>query len=165
MELEHETKNDFKVNCAVGTPEFYFVGLENNRVLCFATYGHEVVQTVLTKRTPISMTILDNRLCIVGLKNHAYTSINYRNEFKQIGMTWNMGNDWSQVYTNAKNNGFYRVWQQENMTFASLEKAGTGSNPKSVEFQWQTDHVVNKDMHILGEIDDNHLLFYSFTDR
>ena len=110
MEMEHESKNDMKVNCAVGTPEFYFVGLEQNRVLVFSTYGHDLVKTVLTKRAPISMTILDNRLCIVGLRNHAYTSINYRNEFKQVGMTWNMGNDWSQVYTNQKNNGFYRVW-------------------------------------------------------
>ena len=82
MELEHEVENTLKVNCAIGAPEFYFVGLENNRVLVFSTYGHALVKTVITKRSPISMTVLDNRLCVVGLKNHAFTSINYRDEFK-----------------------------------------------------------------------------------
>ena len=64
----------------------------------------------MTKRAPISMTILDKRLCVVGLRRHAFTSINFANEFKQVGMTWNQGSDWIQLYTNQENSGFYRVW-------------------------------------------------------
>ena len=62
--------------------------------LVFSHKTHELVKTVLTKRAPISMAIVDNRLCVVGLRKHAYTSINFLNDFKQVGMTWNHGNDW-----------------------------------------------------------------------
>ena len=51
------------------------------------------------------------------------------------------------------------------MAFARLGKKGCQKNPlTSVEIDWQTEHVVKKDMHILGEIDDRQLLFYSFGD-
>ena len=56
------------------------------------------------------MTILDKRLCVVGLRKHAFASINFAAEFKQVGMTWNQGSDWIQLYTNQENSGFYRVW-------------------------------------------------------
>ena len=51
------------------------------------------------------------------------------------------------------------------MAFAQLGKKGCKKNPlTSVEIEWQTEHVVKKDMHIYGEIDDRQLLFYSFGD-
>jgi hypothetical protein len=34
-----------------------------------------------------------------------------------------------------------------------------------VEFQWQNDHVVACDMMILGEIDSDNLLYYSYDDK
>ena len=41
------------------------------------------------------------------------------------------------------------------MAFAKLGKKGCQKNPlTTVEIDWQTEHVVKKDMHILGEIDD-----------
>ena len=82
------------------------------------------------------MTILDKRLCVVGLRKHAFTSINFAAEFKQVGMTWNQGSDWIQLYTNQENSGFYRVWQRENMTFAMLGQYGNGADFRKVEFQW-----------------------------
>ena len=82
--------------------QYYFVGLENCEVLVFLSYGHNLVRKIQTKRAPISMCLLDSRLVVVGLKNHAFTVINYKDHnFKQVGMTWNSGgNDWSQVFTN-----------------------------------------------------------------
>ena len=71
------------------------------------------------------MTILDKRLCIVGMKNHAFTAINFKNQMKMTGTTWNGdNNDWIQVYTNMENNGFYRVWEKENMTLTTLVNSG-----------------------------------------
>ena len=165
MTMERETQNEENVNCAIGSMQYYFVGLENCEVLVFLSYGHNLVRKIQTKRAPISMCLLDSRLVVVGLKNHAFTVINYKDHnFKQVGMTWNSGgNDWSQVFTNRQNNGFFRVWQYGNMAFAKLGKQS--KNPlSSVEIEWQTEHVVKKDMHIYGEIDDRQLLFYSFGD-
>ena len=120
MQILKEHPNQFEVNCAAGSDDYYFVGLENNRILIFSNHSHEIIKTVMTKRAPISMTILDKRLCVVGLRKHAYTSINFLNDFKQQGMTWNQGNDWVQLHTNQENSGFFRVWQRENMTYATL---------------------------------------------
>ena len=120
MRIIKEHSNQFQVNCAASCDDYYFVGLENNRILVFSMHSHEEIKTIMTKRAPISMTILDKRLCVVGLRKHAYTSINFLNDFKQQGMTWNQGNDWVQLYTNQENSGFYRVWQRENMTYATL---------------------------------------------
>ena len=100
MQVLKEHPNQFEVNCAAGSDDYYFVGLENNRILIFSMHSHEVIKTVMTKRAPISMTIVDKRLCVVGLRKHAYTSINFLNDFKQVGMTWNQGNDWVQLHTN-----------------------------------------------------------------
>lgn len=65
------------------------------------------------------------------------------------------------MFSNRHNNGFFRVWQKENMAFAKLVHS---SDPDKVDFEWMTEHVVKKDMHILGEIDDEKILFYSFGD-
>ena len=165
MQVVKEHPNEFKVNCAAGCNDYYFVGLENNRILVFSSHSHDLMKSVLTKRPPISMTIVDKRLCVVGLRNHAYTSINFADDFKQVGMTWNHGNDWVQVYTNQENSGFYRVWQRENMTYATLSQFGNGADYRKVEFQWQNDHVVACDMLILGEVDADNLLYYSYDDK
>ena len=79
MTMEQETKNEEIVNCAVGTMQYYFVGLESCEVLVFLSYGNNLVRRLTTKRAPISMSLLDNRLVVVGLKNHAFTVINYKN--------------------------------------------------------------------------------------
>lgn len=110
MQIVKEHENDVQVNCAAGSDDYYFVGLENNRILVYSTHGHELRRTLMTKRPPISMAIVDKRLCVVGLRKHAYTSINFLNDFKQVGMTWNQGSDWVQLHTNQENNGFFRVW-------------------------------------------------------
>ena len=89
MQVVKEHANEFGVNCASGCADYYFVGLENNRILIFSSHSHDLVKTVMTRRPPISMTIVDKRLCVVGCRNHAYTSINFLNDFKQVGMTWN----------------------------------------------------------------------------
>ena len=112
------------------------------------------------------MTIVDKRLCVVGLRQHAYTSINFTNDFKQVGMTWNQGNDWVQLYTNSEDNGFYRVWERENLAYAKLKQFGANSiYENKVEFMWQNDHVVACDMLVLGEIDADQLLYYSYEDK
>ena len=81
-------------------------------------------------------------------------------------MTWNQGNDWVQLHTNSENNGFYRVWQRENLAYAKLKQFGANStDTRKVEFQWQNDHVVACDMLILGEIDTDQLLYYSYDDK
>ena len=134
MRIIKEHSNQFQVNCAASCDDYYFVGLENNRILVFSMHSHEEIKTIMTKRAPISMTILDKRLCVVGLRKHAYTSINFLNDFKQQGMTWNQGNDWVQLYTNQENSGFYRVWQRENMTYATLAQFGNAADFRKVEF-------------------------------
>ena len=48
------------------------------------------------------------------------------------------------------------------MTIAKLLPS---TDPKRVEFEWQNDHVVKKDMTILGELDEQQVLFYSYTDK
>ena len=110
MQIVKEIANQFQVNCATGYNDYYFIGLESNRVLIFSSHTHELLKTVMTRRPPISMTIVDKRLCVVGLRQHAFTAINFMNDFKSHGMTWNQGNDWIQLHTNSENNGFYRVW-------------------------------------------------------
>jgi len=96
MEVIHrwENSNKERIMCAVGAKEFYFVGTDKNKVLVFDTQTNELVNTVLTRRTPISMTLLNKRVCVVGCADHAFTAINFKNNFKQTRMTWNMGNDW-----------------------------------------------------------------------
>ena len=89
MQVVKEHANEFQVNCAAGSNDYYFVGLENNRILVFSSHSHDLVKTIMTRRAPISMTIVDKRLCVVGLRQHAYTTINFLNDFKQAGMTWN----------------------------------------------------------------------------
>ena len=118
----------------------------------------------MTRRAPISMCIVDKRLCVVGCRNHAFTSINFKTgDFKTSGMTWNKGSDWCQVLTNQENNGFFRVWQRENFTFAMLKRFGPGTDPQEqVDFKWENDHVVKGDMHLLGEIDKDKILVYSY---
>ena len=88
----------------------------------------------MTRRAPISMAIVDKRLCVVGLRQHAFTAINFLNNFKTHGMTWNQGNDWIQLVTNSENSGFYRVWQRENLTFAKLTSFGNGADYRKVDF-------------------------------
>ena len=82
MTILKEHANQFQVNCSASCNDYYFVGLENNRILIFSMHSHELLKTVVTKRAPISMTIVDKRLCMVGLRKHAYTSINFLNDFK-----------------------------------------------------------------------------------
>lgn len=94
MQVVKETPNQFQVNCAAGCNDYYFVGLESNRVLIFSSHNHELLKTLITRRPPISMAIVDKRLCVVGLRQHAFTAINFLNDFKTHGMTWNQGNDW-----------------------------------------------------------------------
>ena len=54
-----------------------------------------MVHTIMTKRATVSMTIVDKRILICGLKNHAFTAVDFKNRFEQTGMTWNAsGNDW-----------------------------------------------------------------------
>ena len=137
MTLEAEIQNQFKVNCAVGCSEYYFIGLDNNRILVHRTAGHQHVKTLLTKRAPLTMAILDKRLCIVGMRNHAFTAINYKNNFKMKGTTWNGdNNDWIQVCTNIENNGFYRVWEKENLTLTTLRGYGPSAKVDDVDFNW-----------------------------
>ena len=65
----------------------------------------------MTKRATVSMTIVDKRILICGLKNHAFTAVDFKNRFEQTGMTWNAsGNDWCQVFADSSSCGFYRVW-------------------------------------------------------
>ena len=112
------------------------------------------------------MTILDKRLCIVGMRNHAFTAINFKNQFKMKGTSWNGdNNDWIQVTTNIENDGFYRVWEKENLTLTTLRGHGPSAAFDDVEFNWQNDHVVKRDMMIIGEIKVGQLLFYDYTDR
>ena len=40
MQIETEIENAFKVTCATGCSEYYFIGLENNRILVHRTIGH-----------------------------------------------------------------------------------------------------------------------------
>ena len=82
MQIVKEISNAFQVNCAVGTNEYYFIGLENNRILIYSVHNHELVKTVMTRRPPISMAIVDKRLCVIGLRKHAFTVINFVHEFK-----------------------------------------------------------------------------------
>ena len=112
------------------------------------------------------MTILDKRLCIVGMKNHAFTAINFKNQMKMTGTTWNGdNNDWIQVYTNMENNGFYRVWERENMTLTTLRSSGPSVEVEKVDFNWQNDHVVKRDVMIIGEIRTDNILMYDFNDK
>ena len=57
------------------------------------------------------------------------------------------------------------MWQRENLTFAKLAESGNGADYRKVDFQWQNDHVIACDLFILGEIDNENLLYYSFEDR
>lgn len=165
LSLVKTITKESQVNCAVGCSEFYFLGLASNQILIFKTQTHERVKTLTTRRAPVSMCIVDKRICVVGCRNHAFTSINFKtSEFKVSGMTWNKGSDWCQVLTNQENSGFYRVWQRENFTFATLKKWGPGTDPAAeVDFNWENDHVVNGDLLLLGEIDKDKLLVYSYT--
>ena len=40
MQVEAEIQNQFTVNCAVGNSDYYFIGLDNNRILVHRTMGH-----------------------------------------------------------------------------------------------------------------------------
>ena len=51
------------------------------------------------------------------------------------------------------------------MTFAMLGQFGNAADFRKVEFQWQNDHVVACDMLILGEVDLENLLYYSYEDK
>ena len=50
MVKETEIENTFKVTCAAGCSDYYFIGLENNRILVHRTAGHQHVKTLMTKR-------------------------------------------------------------------------------------------------------------------
>ena len=120
----------------------------------------------MTKRSPLSMCILDKRICIVGMRNHAFTAINFKNDMKMSGTTWNGdNNDWIQVFTNMENNGFYRVWEKENMTLTTLRNFGPSAPKDKVDFNWQNDHVVKRDLMILGEVKTSQILIYDYTDK
>ena len=107
------------------------------------------------------MAVIDKRILVCGLKNHAFTAINFKDGFKQVGMTWNaQGNDWCQIFADSTQCGFYRVWERENMTYGKVIRSGT-----SFDISWSNDHLVKADLHILGEIEPQKLLFYSFTDK
>jgi hypothetical protein len=115
----------------------------------------------MTKRAPISMTIVDKRVLVCGLKNHAFTAINFKENFRQVGMSWNAsGNDWVQVFADQSQCGFFRVWERENMTYGKIIRTSHG-----FDISWSNDHLIKADLMILGEIDARTLLFYSFTDR
>lgn len=120
MKLITTISNTSEVMCAAGAKEYIFVGLAGKRVMIIDANTYQIAKLAMTKRDPISMTILDKRLCVCGLKNHAWTSFNFKNDFKQVGMTYNMGNDWVQVVANSRADSFYRVWKNENMTIAKL---------------------------------------------
>jgi len=82
------------------------------------------------------------------------------------GTTWNGdNNDWVQVYTNMENNGFYRVWEKENLTLTTLRNYGPSGDIEKVEFNWQNDHVLKRDIMIIGEIKTDNLLVYDYNDK
>ena len=68
MQVVKEHQNEFQVNCAVGCDDYYFVGLENKRILVYSTHTHDLMKTLMTRRAPVSMAIVDKRLCMVGLR-------------------------------------------------------------------------------------------------
>jgi len=131
------------------------------------------------------MTVLNKKYVLCGLKNHAFTTLNIQNKFKQKGMTWQQGNDWVQVVPNHDHSAFYRVWHRTNMTMAKVGTtwSSTGPSPRNseerpstnqssssaqyeeIDFDWQTDHLVVKDMYLLGDISEHQALFYSYSDR
>ena len=46
MAMEYETQNEEPVNCAIGTLQYYFVGLENCEILVFLSYGNNLVRKI-----------------------------------------------------------------------------------------------------------------------
>ena len=97
--MEFEFSLSGSINCIACSSEYLFFGMAANRVLVFNPDKFEQVHYFYTKRPPISMTIVDKRILICGLKNHAFTAVDFRNDFQQVGMSWNLnGNDWIQVY-------------------------------------------------------------------
>lgn len=84
---------------------------------------------------------------------------------------------------NHDHSGFYRVWAHKNMALAKVTSVtkdlaslsdtfsqqsgtviGTGQH-EEIDFEWQSDHLVVKDMYLLGEVSPSQVLFYSYTDR
>ena len=87
------------INCLCNSAEYLFFGMMQNKILVFDPDSFTQLQFIMTKRPPISMTIVDKQVLVCGLKNHAFTAINFKENFRQVGMSWNAsGNDWIQVF-------------------------------------------------------------------
>jgi hypothetical protein len=161
LQTEHEITVVGPVNCVCHSADLLFLGLASSQVLVYILPELKQVYSTLTKRPPVSMTVVDKRVLVCGLKNHAFTLIDFKNNFKQMGMSWNAnGNDWIQVFPDQKQLGFYRVWEKQNMTYGQITYS-----KDDLDVSFGNDHCVKADMMILGEIDNNTLLFYSFADK
>ena len=93
--MEREFTISGIVTCLISATDYLFFGLASNKIVVYDLEDFVHTNTLLTKRTPISMAIVDRKILVCGLKNHAYTAINFRDDFKQVGLSWNAsGNDW-----------------------------------------------------------------------
>lgn len=79
-------EGEFSVNGIVTSVavsnEYFFFGLTENRVLVYDPETFAVIHTLTTKRPPVSMAVVDKRILVCGLKNHAFTAINFKDGFK-----------------------------------------------------------------------------------
>lgn len=75
--IEREFTIAGSINCVACSSEFLFFGLVGTRVLVYSADKYEQVHFIFTKRPPISMAIVDKRILVCGLKNHAFTAVDF----------------------------------------------------------------------------------------
>ena len=89
MKSDISMKIDGLVTCAAGAKDYFFLGIyDPSSINIYELETYQLVKTVNVRRPPVSMTILNKKYVLCGLKNHAFTTLNIHNNFKQKGMTW-----------------------------------------------------------------------------